>query len=233
MSIKKIASFTLVTILLNTLSCLSQDSTVWVRGMRFGCDISRFALYQLNHDRKDIEFSFDTEVKHNLFATAEAGVEFSSKESDLISYKSSGAYGRIGVDYNILKRDKYQKGRDLVFVGFRYGFYEMVQQTDKYTIPGPYFGDTVTGSYPSKNLNGHWVELVFGIKVEIVKNLFLGASLRGKILIYSTKDINFPYYMPGYGNGGNTTNFDANYSIYYQIPIMKVKPKTIVRAKHE
>jgi hypothetical protein len=180
----------------------------------------------LNKDREAIEISADTEIKHNLFATIELGRESSKKESDIITYKGSGAYTRLGIDYNILKRDKLQKGRDLVFVGFRYGYTIMKQQTDSYTIPGPM--DTVRSSYPSVNLNGHWVEAIFGIKVEVLKNLFLGASIRGRILLYSTNEINFPYYMPGYGNGGNKANFGANYSIYYQIPLMKVKPKKVV-----
>lgn len=222
---KKIASFISILLLSNIL-CFSQDSLAWVRGMRFGCDISRLGLYVLNQDRQAIEFSFDTEVKPNLFGTIELGRESSTKQSDLISYKSSGVYGRLGIDYNILKKDKYEKGRDLVFIGFRYGYSLMKQQTDNYTITGP--KDTVRGSYPSVNLGGHWVEAVFGLKVEVLRNLFLGASIRGRILLYSTRNINFPYYLPGYGSGGNKTNFGANYSIYYQIPLMKVKPKKAI-----
>ncbi|HEY4787019.1 MAG TPA: DUF6048 family protein, partial [Bacteroidales bacterium] len=178
-------------------------------------------------ERKAVEFSFDTEVKRNLFTTAEAGFEHVDKENDLLSYKANGIYGRVGIDYNILKRDKLEKGHDIVYVGIRYGYFVLNQRTDNYTIPGNYPGDTLTGSISSRNMDGHWIEPVFGLKVEVVKNLFLGASLRGRILLFSTKEkgINYPEYMPGYGNGANKSNFGVNYSIFYQIPIMKVKPK--------
>jgi hypothetical protein len=222
---RKIVSFISI-LLLSSTFCFGQDSLAWVRGIRVGCDLSRFGLYLVNQDRKALEFSGDTEIKRNLFGTIELGTESSTKQSNILSYTSSGAYARVGIDYNILKKDKMEKGRDLVFVGFRYGYSFMKQRTDSYIIPGPL--DTVRSSYPSVNLSGHWVEAVFGLKVEVLRNLFLGASLRGRILLYSTKNINFPYYVPGYGKGGNKTNFGANYSIYYQIPLMKVKPKKVV-----
>ncbi len=235
MYIRKIAGFILITILLNIYNCQAQDSIAWVRGMRFGCDLTRFALYQFQPERKAIEFSFDTEIKHDLFSTIEAGVERTSKENDRLSYKSTGFYGRLGIDYNILKRDKLEKGRDIVYVGIRYGYFNINQQTDSYTIPGYYANDTLGGSIPSKNFDGHWIEPVFGLKVEVLKNLFLGASLRGKILLFSKKEngVNFPCFMPGFGNGANKANFGVGYSIYYQIPVMKVKVKKKAEPKSE
>ena len=225
MFIKKIAGFILVLFLLSSAVGFSQDTLTWTRGLRFGYDLSRVAQYYLQPDRKAMEFSFDTEYKEDKFFTIEAGVEQSQKNSDVISYKSNGYYGRVGFDYNFLGRDKLEKGHDIVFIGLRYGYFNLNQTLNKYMIPSYYPSDTAWGSYPSKNLSGHWIEAVFGLKVEIVKNLFMGASLRGKVLLYSTKADNYPYFMPGYGKRANGANFGINYSIYYQIPIKKVKYK--------
>ena len=227
---RKIAGFTLTAILLlNINHSIAQDSIQWVRGVRIGCDLTRFALYEFQPDRKAMEFSFDTEFKRNKFVTAEIGMEQSKNENIRLSYRSSGFYGRVGVDFNILKKDKLEKGRDVVFVGFRYGYYNMTQQTDAYVIPSYYSTDTLRGSYSSKNLYGHWVEVAFGLKVEVLQNLFLGASMRGRVLLFSKKDLNYPYYAPGFGKGANSTNFGVNYSIYYQIPLSKVTAKKVAK----
>jgi hypothetical protein len=227
MSILKIANFIFFAILLNSINGQAQDTTEWTRGARLGCDISRFGLSLFQKGREAIEFSLDTEIKSDLFPAFELGGESAKQDNNRIKYKSNGLYARIGVDYNILGRDKLEKGRDIVYVGARYGFGLIKQQTDWYMVPGGALGDTITGSFPSANLSSHWLEGIFGLKVEVLHNLFLGASLRGKVLLFSKKNINYPFYMPGYGKGGNTSNFGITYSIYYQIPLMKVKPKII------
>jgi hypothetical protein len=225
MYIRKIAGFILITIVLSTTNCFAQDTAQWTRGLRFGCDLSRFLVHEFQSERNAMEFSFDTEYKSNKFATLEIGLEKATKENNRISYKSDGYYGRLGIDFNILKKDKLEKGRDVVFVGFRYGYYRVNQQVNSFMNPGFYPSDTLRGSYSSKSLYGHWAEVAFGLKVEVLKNLFLGASIRGKFMLYAKKDINYPYYMPGFGNGANNANFGINYSVYYQIPLMKVTPK--------
>lgn len=231
MHIKKIVGFTLTAILLYIPDCFAQDTVQWTRGLRFGYDLSRLALYEFQPDRKGMEFSFDTEIKSKMFTTAEFGVEQAKRDISVLSYKSNGFYGRVGVDFNILKKDKLEKGRDVVFIGFRYGYFHDNQQLTKYTIPSFYTSDTASGGFSAKNIDGHWLEVVFGLKVEVLKNLFLGASLRGKVLLYSTKDVYYPYFMPGYGKGANGANFGISYSIYYQIPLMKVKPTKKAKKK--
>jgi hypothetical protein len=221
---RKIAGFILIAIPLYTNNCFSQDTVAWTRGMRFGCDLTRFAVGEFQPGRKAIEFSWDTEIKNNLFSTVELGLESATRENSNITYQSNGFYGRMGIDHNILKRDQLRK-RDIVYIGARYGFYTMNHQTDSYMIPGSHQGDTITGRFPSRTLNGHWLEGVLGVKVEVFTNFYLGASVRTRFLLFSKKDINYPYYIPGFGKGANIANFGITYSLYYQIPLMKVKPK--------
>jgi hypothetical protein len=231
MSIRKISKF--LFILLSFANVHAQQDSTWERGLRVGLDVSRFAMTVFTPERKAREISFDTEVKPNWFVTIETGLEnvdLLHQDSTRIppkrlittlKYRSNGFYGRIGFDYNILKRDD-PRSRDVVFIGFRYGFYTMKQTTDWFTIYEPRYGD-IADSYPSKMLNGHWIEGVFGCKVEVTRNFFMGLSMRERILLFSKNDINFPFARPGFGDGSTKAVLGVNYSLYYQIPLMKVK----------
>ena len=197
-----------------------EKSYEWVRGIRLGCDLSRFGLPIFQKGRIATEFSIDTELKRNFTPTFEAGFENSTVNNDRITYKSNGIYGRLGLDYNILKREA-PSNRHSFFVGARYGF-SASKQTTNWNISGDYFAITPNGS-SSDIIGTHWMELVVGLKVEVVKNLFLGWSLRERILFSTTGVENYPYAIPGYGSGGKASNLGLNYSVYYSIPLMKVK----------
>lgn len=198
----------------------TEKSYEWVRGIRLGCDLSRFGVPFFQNGRTATEFSIDTEIKRDLFPTFELGFENSKVNNDRITYKSNGLYGRVGVDYNILKREN-PTSRNVFFVGMRYGFSAAKQETDWNIKPG-YWEGAPSGS-SSDILGTHWMELATGLKVEVLKNFFLGWSIRGRILFSGTDVENYPYAIPGYGNGAKGANLGMNYSIYYSIPLMKVK----------
>jgi hypothetical protein len=206
----------------------TEKSYEWVRGIRIGCDVSRFGLPFFQKGRTATEFSIDTELKRNFTPTFETGFENSKINNDRITYSSNGIYGRIGFDYNILKHED-PTNRHSFFVGIRYGFAASKQQTT-WNIEGDYWGKTPNGS-SSDIIGTHWMELVVGLKVEVLKNFFLGWSLRERILFSSTSVENYALAIPGYGNGGKSSNLGMNYSLYYSIPIMKVKGKIKVEAK--
>lgn len=197
-----------------------EKSYEWVRGIRLGCDISRFGLPIIQKGRNAAEFSIDSELKRNFYPTFEAGFENSTLNNDRITYKSNGIYGRLGFDYNILKRDD-PTSRNAFLVGIRYGFSASKQTTD-WNIEDNYWGKAPNGS-SSDIMGTHWMELAIGLKVEVLKNLFLGWSIRERILFSSTKVNNYSYAIPGFGNGANRSNLGMNYSIYYSIAIKNVK----------
>lgn len=204
-------------------SVLKVKPTEWVRGIRLGCDLSRFTLPFVQKGRKAIEFSIDTEWKPKLFVTAEAGFENVSISNTYIDYQSNGFFVRAGYDKNVMKHDAPQF-HDMFFVGFRYGIGIMQQEVKSFVIDEDYWGDVI-GSYAPKVIQVHWLELVAGVKAEITKTIFLGFSARIRYKLFSTKAINYGYTYPGFGNGEKKLNIGFNYSIYYQIPLMKVKNK--------
>ena len=75
-----------------------------------------------------------------------------------------------------------------------------------------------------ENLNANWIEIGFGVKTEILNNLFLGIELQLKNLIYQkNKNEIANFYIPGFNRTYEGSNFGTgfNYSLTYLIPIIK------------
>jgi hypothetical protein len=177
------------------------------------------------------EIQADYPYKGNWFPTVEAGYQSIDDKKDAFHYTNKGPYARIGVDLNISKFESLSDN-DLVFVGMRYGFSRFTQEvlSSSYTN---YWG-TLESSFPAKNMNAHWAELVFGLKGELMPNFFLGWSVRGKFPIATTKDNHVtPYIIPGLGNTSTEVPFDFSISVAYRIPLIKTKklPKPLKTAR--
>jgi len=198
------------------------DNYIRMKGLRVGYDLTRPFQYIWNiGDRYGSELSFDMEVAPNIFPIFETGWETQKINSDYVDYKSSGSYSRFGVDYNCLVAEN-KKDKDILYMGLRYGFTFGKQQVQSFTSTS-YWEQTV-GSFPSQNINAHWAEMVLGTRIEVLRNIFLGWTIRGKIRI-SYKDYDMPpvYFIPGYGKASKGFNFDFSYSIFYNLPVDVLK----------
>jgi len=113
-----------------------------------------------------------------------------------------------------------------IYIGFRYGLGSFSQTLHQYTINN----DPTFDSFQSKkegrkfeNLTAHWAEFVVGLKAEVLNNLFLGFSFRGKKMIRSKQPENFKnLFVPGFNDVSlNGAGFGFNYTISYLIPLYK------------
>jgi hypothetical protein len=233
----KILASTLILLFISTVQGFSQKKAeVWrYEGPRVGIDLSRFLLpYLQSAKRNGWEIQADIPYKGNLFPTFEMGMQWYDDQHDGYHYKNNGTYGRLGVDLNIVKFESL-KDHDFVFLGARYGYSVFSQQTDNITYTN-YWG-SLESSLPSRNMNAHWGELVFGMKGELFSNFFFGWSLRAKFPVSVTRDDNIkPYIIPGIGKTAGGTPFDFSVGLYYRFPIFRTKtlPKPIKMggAKH-
>lgn len=200
------------------------DNYLHMPGLRFGMDITRpFQGTWTKGDRYGTEFSADLEVKPNLYAVAETGWEKFKMQHDWVDYQSSGSYLRLGIDYNLLQTASPDE-RDLFYAGLRYGFGLASQQVNSYRFDG-YWSNT-QGSFPKQNYTSHWIEVVLGLKGELLKNLYMGWSVRAKFLVAQNSfDIPPVYFTPGYGKSESGVALDFTYSVYYTIPF-KFKRET-------
>lgn len=226
----------------------SLSQPIWAQlqkkqGLSVGIDLSPFVVRVFEDERTGLAFSGRLGFRQKWYGVAEAGYENASAQkvttfyegtaSDLVEtervtygYESNGAYVRAGVDYDIFGVS--EKGNnDNIFLGFRYGFGWQQQSSDRYEIIDDYWG-SFEGSLGSSIVNSHWAEVVFGLRAEIFRNLYMGWSLRLRQLIGVVHSgIQKPYLIPGYGKYDNKTNLGFTYTLEYQIPFRQRKSHSI------
>lgn len=199
---------------------LNGQDTLRTYGPRIGIDLSRFAYIFATPSQVGAELTLDAEVFNNIFPVFEMGYSQLSESEDQFDYSSKGSYARAGMDYNLLAVGD-RSIHHSITMGFRYGISLFSHQADHVLIPSDYWGDFILASYENK-LTGNWFELVGGIKSEVVPNLFLGWSVRYKILLNPNMDpLVTPHIVPGYGNGTADRGFGLSYMICYKIPLLK------------
>ena len=178
----------------------------------------------------------DYRLTKKIYAAGEVGTTKITVDEPQLNFTANGSYLKLGFDYNA-----YQNWLDMenmVYIGIRYGFSTFKQTLNSYKIyqnsdilPGDdnlgvynYFNEVTL--YPNReytSLNAHWAEVVGGVKVEMLNNLYLGFSLRLNILLSEKAPGDFAnLYIPGF-NRTFDGNFGVgfNYTLSYFIPLYK------------
>lgn len=179
------------------------DTIPFFRGMTVSVDAVGAAQILLG-DYGQYEAALRVNLKDKYYPIIELGLGKADAKDDgtNIRYKTSAPYGRIGMDWNLLK-NKHDIYR--LFGGIRYAFTSF-----KYDIEGPDITDPIWGTtapYSAKGIscNYHWVEAAFGVDVKIWGPVRMGWSVRYKRRIaYKKNDIGNTWYVPGYGKQGGS-----------------------------
>lgn len=205
----------------------TKDSIVYKSpyGIRLGIDISKPIKAAVDGEyNSGLEIVADYRISKRLYLATEIGFENETTKEDYTNSTAKGSYIRLGFNYNA-----YENWLDMnneIFMGFRYGFSIFEQTLNSFTpnISNTYFpGNQATNINSSENLNTHWTEFMFGVKVETFKNFFIGASISYKVLINTKEPDNFKtLYSPGFNRIFESgTGFGFNYTISYLIPFKK------------
>ena len=182
-----------------------------------------------NDDNLSYEIVGDLQITDDLYLAAEYGSIDKYIEDENINFNSVGSYLKIGFDYNMFNN---WVGMDnSIYVGLRYAFSSFSNKVDNYMVRSSdaYFSNIVDNGYENithNNLNGNWIEVVTGVKVETFKNLYFGISLRLNKLLTDTKPSNFDnLFIPGFNKvtDDNTWGSGFNYTLTYSIPFKKRK----------
>ncbi len=198
--------------------------------LRVGVDLSTIILGAITPVRSGIDLSLEYKLTHNWFLMLEAGQQTYEKETEKLHYKSDGQYFRLGADYN-LRKSVEKNDRDIYYIGFRYGFSRYEQEIPFYNIYNSYWGNSQASIAPEKG-TAHWMEVVTGFKVEILKNFYVGMGMRLKTFIKRSKtNIEPVQFVPGYARNYNSGVFNFNYTVYYNIPLNYKKQKIAVYEK--
>jgi hypothetical protein len=192
-------------------------------GLRLGVDISKPIKAIFDNTYKGFEIVGDYRISKNLYIAAEIGVEEETTKEDFTSSFSKGSYIRLGGNVNLYKN--WLDMNNEIFFGFRYGFSTFDQTLNTYAVNtgNTYFPTEITSSRKDTGLNAHWTELMLGIKVETIKNLFISASMSYKIMVSIKEPANFKVlFAPGFNRVFlNNAGFGFNYTISYTIPFNK------------
>ncbi len=199
-------------------SLTAENDTVFTPSARLGADLSGFARNLIEPETLTGEISLDIEWRKSHFVAIEAGLMQVDVQQETHRYQADGYFFRLGADFNILERSP-DNPNDVLLVSLRYGYGKSDHEAPFIVIPDPYWGDHETSVSP-ESFQAHWLEAGIGLKTEIWNNIFLGWSLRGKLLLTSTSAPEMePYYIGGYGKSGSNTRLSLLYSVLYRIPM--------------
>jgi len=219
--------------ILFTISVNSQEKIDTVKtkesyGIRIGLDISKPITSFLDNNTNGYEFVGDIRVFKNYYAAVELGFSNKTTIEDYLNFTTKGSYFKAGFNYNAYKNWKGMNNE--IYIGLRYGLSFFNQTLNSYTphVKGTYFiPNTLEPNTEFKDLTAQWIEIVFGMKVETFKNLYLGVSVSFNNMLNTKEPENFKnLYVPGFNRVFlNNAGVGFNYTLSYLIPIFKKEEK--------
>lgn len=195
-------------------------------GLRIGADISKLARTFVDDDYSGFEINADYRLKKSLYIAAEIGVEEKTDITNYLNITTQGSYIKGGVDFNMY--ENWLNMDNMIFTGFRLGassFNHTLNSFNVYTTNqywAPQYSSTEAQKFD--DLTAFWLELIIGIKAEILNNLYLGVNIQLKAKVTETEIDNFTnIYIPGFGKTFDSAGLGAgyNYTISYRIPLYK------------
>lgn len=194
--------------------------------LRIGIDVSKPLISQFNDDLQSFELIGDFRFSKKYYAAVELGYADKNTSEDYLNFTTKGSYIKLGVNFNAYENWKGMNNE--ILIGMRYGFSSFSQTLNSYTpnAYGTYFeGNEIEVNTEFNDLTAHWIEFVFGMKVETFKNIFIGASVSFNQMLTAKEPENFNnLYVPGFNRVySNNAGIGFNYSISYLIPFSKTK----------
>ena len=180
------------------------DTTRFFRGLQVMADVVGPIQLAVS-DYGQYEAALRINFKDKYFPVFELGYGTANHEDDPVThvvYKTSAPYGKVGMDFNIMK-NKHDIYR--VYIGARYAF-----TTFKYDVASPVLTDPVWQDPAAIQLNNisasyHWAELLFAVDAKIWGPLHLGWSVRyRRRLAPNDGESGNVWYVPGFGKTGNS-----------------------------
>ena len=197
------------------IATIEPDTIPLLRGMAVGFDVIGPVQLMVS-DYGQYEASFRVNLKDKYYSIIELGYgkADASDESTKIRYKTNAPYGRIGIDWNLLK-NKHDDYR--LFGGFRYGFTSFKYDVSSPPIKDPVWGGESPYGAESVSANCHWLEGVFGVDAKIWGPVRIGWSFRYKRRIkHKDGDLGNTYYVPGFGKQGGS-RLGGTFNVTFEI----------------
>ena len=244
MKIKHIWLF--ITSMLYGVNLICQDSLTIekskdfkVFSLRLGIDLFKPIKTNLEENFQGLEIVGDLKINRRIFIAAELGSEKKTQQTEQLNFTTNGSYFKLGVDYNFFNN---WKGMDnSLFVGIRISNSIHSHKVNEYILYENYSAADFKNSYferpvikegnligEREQLNSNWIEVLFGTKVEVLNNFYIGASIRLHRLLNNSQPENFGnLYATGFNKIVDDNRFGAsfNYTLNYKFPFSFRKNK--------
>ena len=211
-------------ILLCSIATYAQVGRFAPSAVKVGADPGTLPYLIFSEKRNFIELEGDIDIDR-FFIVANYGISGFNLEDPTYQYSNDGIYRRIGVDINLMRNNP---NLNIAFFGIRYGYArfsdELAYNTQAIIESNTQWPDT-RESVSNDKVTSRWYELNAGLKVRVVKQLYMGFTIRYKLFmsLSGTEELK-PYYIPGFGKNLGTSAFGLNYYISYRLPF---RTKTI------
>ena len=217
-------SFLFINITLSNVSL--KNDTIEKFGIRVGADIHKIIRSASNNDYTGFSFDADIRLKESIYISSEIGNEEKQINNYYINSTAKGNYLKFGAKFKLNKKDI--GTQNITYSGLNIGFSGFNQTINSYTIyntNSSTWGESVINEPINLNdLNALWFEILFGLKTEIINNLFLGFEIQLKnIISQKNKQEITNFYIPGFNRTYDSSGIGAgfSYTISYLIPVIK------------
>lgn len=199
-------------------------------GLRIGADISKLVRTFTDKNYEGLELVGDYRLNDRYYIAGEIGKEYKNSTTNYFDFATRGEYIKLGFDYN--SYTNWYGMENMIYFGARYGFSSFSQEVSRYnlhTLYNIYWNESLSGSESDllttyHGRTAHWLEGILGIKVELFKHFYAGASVRFSLLLYNKKSDQFPnFWIPGIQRvwEGSSFGINYNYTLTYMIPLFK------------
>lgn len=217
-------SFLFINITLSNVSL--KNDTIEKFGIRIGADIHKIIRSTSNNDYTGFSFDADIRLKESIYISSEIGNEEKQINNSYINSTAKGNYLKFGAKFKLNKKDI--GTQNITYSGLNIGFSGFNQTINSYTIyntNSSTWGESIINEPINLNdLNALWFEILFGLKTEIINNLFLGFEIQLKnIISQKNKQEITNFYIPGFNRTYDSSGIGAgfSYTISYLIPVIK------------
>ncbi len=217
---------------------VSRDTLVFKQkyGLRIGADLNKLVRTFFDDDYSGFELMGDYRLTKRLYLAAELGNETRTLRTDFLDNTTKGSYFKGGIDMNFYKN--WLDMENMIYGGLRLGASTFSQTLNNYTIydvNNQYLGQqyTQTNSTEFSGLTALWIELIIGLKAELVTNLFAGINAQLKFLVADDSPDNYEnLYIPGFNRTFDSGSFGVGFgfNISYLVPIFK-KDKIVIQQR--
>ena len=194
-------------------------------GVRAGLDLNKIIRSATDEDYSGFSLIGDIRLKESFYVFTEIGNEEKDINSNYLNSSVKGTYVKFGVNFKLNNDIRTQ---NIVYSGLSVGYSNFDQNINNYTIYNThsiYWGESIINSPINlSNLNAIWIEFMFGMKTEILNNLFLGFELQLKNVIKQKNIQNITnFYIPGFNRTYDSSGLGAgfSYTVSYLIPVIK------------